>query len=580
MVPAPSNCPASGEADSPEPEHPIAAEAAAATEQQYELGRELGKGAYGVAILARRRCDGKQCVVKRLSMHARSSKEQRFARREVEVMRSIKHRYIISYIDSFVTADEHMHIVMEYAEGGTLRDVARAAATACRPLGETCVLRYMGQLATALRYLHSQGCLHRDVKAENVFLTFEGTVKLGDFGLSRMFSASTMVAQSLLGTPSHMSPEICNNQPYGTESDVWALGCVLYECCVGRRAFTGQSTLQVICKICKGVDVEGRPAALDLTAVQTAGYSDTVIQLISGCLTVDVALRIKLLRFLQSCPVPDPGDQEDGSAHKRQLPQQAQTAQHGGSLTSPNHAQISADILHLNVKESVEGQQEWEQPCAPPQPQSQPHQETTKTQSHEQHRQRQQQMPLGEHEQPLDDPPTSVTSGTQRRAKRRERLRRRAHVPRPRSMPPPVAVGLAIDCQTMTAQRPASWPRAQGTQHVGMIMPSLMYQNSPQLRPHRPRVLEPLQKPATEWQWDGSVEPSTSDGDYDTGFGPQVSREEAPTTRDKAWDEHRHLWEIRRLKELKALRDADLVPEIEYRDAVRLALGLAPIGTN
>ena len=82
-----------------------------------------------------------------------------------------------------------------------------------------------------LEYIHGRKVLHRDIKVSNIFLTGNNTVKLGDFGISKVLDATYDQAQTVVGTPYYMSPEVCENKPYTQKSDVWSLGCVLYELC-------------------------------------------------------------------------------------------------------------------------------------------------------------------------------------------------------------------------------------------------------------------------------------------------------------------------------------------------------------
>jgi NIMA (never in mitosis gene a)-related kinase len=85
------------------------------------------------------------------------------------------------------------------------------------------------QLAQCLDHLHSKHVLHRDLKTKNIFLTQDDSVKLGDFGLSKILGSQHDMAHSAVGTPYYLSPELCEGRPYDYKSDVWALGCVTYE---------------------------------------------------------------------------------------------------------------------------------------------------------------------------------------------------------------------------------------------------------------------------------------------------------------------------------------------------------------
>lgn len=83
--------------------------------------------------------------------------------------------------------------------------------------------------------------IHRDIKLQNIFLNKEGIIKLGDFGVSKKLENTDDLAKTSLGTPYYISPEICQGKPYNNKSDVWMLGCVLYELCTLERAFNAYS---------------------------------------------------------------------------------------------------------------------------------------------------------------------------------------------------------------------------------------------------------------------------------------------------------------------------------------------------
>ena len=92
-----------------------------------------------------------------------------------------------------------------------------------------------------MKYIHDSKILHRDLKTQNIFLTRQDVIKIGDFGIARVLAHTCDVAKTAIGTPFYMSPEICQAQPYGYKSDVWSLGCVLYELATLRHAFDDES---------------------------------------------------------------------------------------------------------------------------------------------------------------------------------------------------------------------------------------------------------------------------------------------------------------------------------------------------
>ena len=243
----------------------------------FETIRMLGSGAGGAAYLSRRRADSQLVVVKRLPLKGLSRTEARYAQSELAVMRSLKpHPFIVDFYDSFeatslpvgtrakppVSPDE-LHLVMEYCAGGTLQDRIDAARKPSEPavIPAAEVLRLFSHVVLGVHALHSAGILHRDLKAENIFLTGSGegsTAKLGDFGLSRQLEGPLDVATTTVGTPHHLSPELCSGQPYGSASDIWALGCILHELTtlewlVGHD---GQSLPQIVLALMRVIDYQ------------------------------------------------------------------------------------------------------------------------------------------------------------------------------------------------------------------------------------------------------------------------------------------------------------------------------------
>lgn len=125
----------------------------------------------------------------------------------------------------------------------------------------------------ALKYLHDKKILHRDIKTKNIFVTKAMQIKLGDFGLSKMLDSQVSFAQSAVGTPYYLSPELCEGRPYNQKSDVWALGCVMYELCTLRHAFDATNLPALVMRIVQG----------HYEPIQTE-YSKDVKDLIHRCL--------------------------------------------------------------------------------------------------------------------------------------------------------------------------------------------------------------------------------------------------------------------------------------------------------
>ncbi|ETV90686.1 NEK protein kinase [Aphanomyces invadans] len=217
-----------------------------------EVLRTIGKGTHGTVVLARRRGDGAVVAVKRVRLATTSENGRKQADNEVILLKSLYHVNIVRFYDSFIVDNDELNIVMEFSDGGNLRQVVKLRA---RKDGtyfpEPLIMSWFAQLVLAVSYIHGKNVLHRDLKAQNVFLTKKYVVKLGDFGISKALSGDDL-AMTSVGTPESMSPEICRGERYGKKSDIWSLGCVLYEMTMLKRPFEAQSLPEMFTKICHG----------------------------------------------------------------------------------------------------------------------------------------------------------------------------------------------------------------------------------------------------------------------------------------------------------------------------------------
>lgn len=151
-------------------------------------------------------------------------------------MQQLRHCYVVRYLESFVKG-KTVCIVMEYAERGDLEKYLESRRAEGKPLGEAQVLEWFIQLALGLKYIHDKKILHRDLKADNIFLTANGQIKIGDFGISKLMSETFDLAKTKIGTPFVMAPEIWEDRKYNQKSDVWSLGCVLHKMLTLRYPF-------------------------------------------------------------------------------------------------------------------------------------------------------------------------------------------------------------------------------------------------------------------------------------------------------------------------------------------------------
>uniref|UniRef100_A0A2K6TFU0 non-specific serine/threonine protein kinase n=1 Tax=Saimiri boliviensis boliviensis TaxID=39432 RepID=A0A2K6TFU0_SAIBB len=183
--------------------------------EKYVRLQKIGEGSFGKAVLVKSTEDGRQYVIKEINISRMSSKEREESRREVAVLANMKHPNIVQYRESF-EENGSLYIVMDYCEGGDL--FKRINAQKGVLFQEDQILDWFVQICLALKHVHDRKILHRDIKSQNIFLTKDGTVQLGDFGIARVLNSTVELARTCIGTPYYLSPEICENKPYNNKS--------------------------------------------------------------------------------------------------------------------------------------------------------------------------------------------------------------------------------------------------------------------------------------------------------------------------------------------------------------------------
>jgi len=221
---------------------------AAALATHYRLDRQLGAGGMASVYLAHDRKHDREVAIKVLRPElAESLGRERFVR-EIRLAARLNHPHILPLYDSG-EADGYLYFVMPVMEGQTLRE--RLVLSQPLPVDEA--TRIAAEVADALDYAHRQDIVHRDIKPENILL-HEGHAIVADFGVGKALAAASSTASTFtqigltVGTPAYMSPEQASGDAMDGRSDLFALGCVLYEMLTGEVAFTGPSAQAVIAK--------------------------------------------------------------------------------------------------------------------------------------------------------------------------------------------------------------------------------------------------------------------------------------------------------------------------------------------
>ncbi|WIA21015.1 hypothetical protein OEZ85_005347 [Tetradesmus obliquus] len=244
---------------------------ARSTLEDFIVKEKIGTGSYGAVYRATRKVDRNTYALKEVDLQGMSRKEQEECIKETQILSSLDSEYIIKYFDSFLDKGK-LYICMEYAAAGNLYDFIKRQAS---KLPEQIIWKFFIQMLLGLHHMHSRKVLHRDMKTLNTFLDQQLSVKLGDLGVAKVLTTNTNFAKTVIGTPYYLSPEMCEDKPYNTKSDVWALGVCLYECCTQKHPFDADNQGALILKILRG----------KYPAVQ--GYSKELTDVVKACLTLD-----------------------------------------------------------------------------------------------------------------------------------------------------------------------------------------------------------------------------------------------------------------------------------------------------
>ena len=206
----------------------------------FEILKQLGKGAFGSVNLVRRKKDLKTYAMKRIRLTTLSQKEKETALNEIRILASLNHKNIIGYKESFIDESSNtLNIIMEYADDGDIESKIKENIKKRLYFSENTIWNWVIQILEGIYYLHSNKIMHRDLKGANIFLMKNGILKLGDLGVSKI--AKMGFAQTQTGTPYYCAPEIWKEQPYNDKCDIWSLGCIIYEICSLRPPFKGTS---------------------------------------------------------------------------------------------------------------------------------------------------------------------------------------------------------------------------------------------------------------------------------------------------------------------------------------------------
>lgn len=194
----------------------------------YEVRRKLGSGGNATVDLVYEKNSQKEYARKQIFISGNDDSVLKQAMNEVSLFKVLDSPFIIKYIDSY-SRGNNLYIIMEYAKNGELAELIKKKASFGEKFPQKQIVRWLTQTALGLAIMHSKYIMHRDLKPQNLFLTEEYDLKLGDFGISKEMKTADRMTSTFCGTPYYMPPEVYRQENYSLEADIWALGCAFYE---------------------------------------------------------------------------------------------------------------------------------------------------------------------------------------------------------------------------------------------------------------------------------------------------------------------------------------------------------------
>jgi len=254
-------------------------------EEDYTIGKIVGKGAFSVVKECTNKKTGKRYAVK--IVEKKNPALLKPIANEIEILKELKGHPNIVKLTEVIDQQDNIFIVMELIKGGELYEELISNG----PFDEFKVYQLFSQLVDALRYLHSKNIVHRDLKLQNILLTPDWKLKLTDFGLSQLWCSNLELMHERCGTPAYVAPEVIRGEDYDMRVDIWSLGVIFYLLLHVQYPYMGDGIAEIYSKIEKGDP--------DFPNVMKTPLSLEAKDLILNLLQVDPQKRLTLDQVLQ-----------------------------------------------------------------------------------------------------------------------------------------------------------------------------------------------------------------------------------------------------------------------------------------
>ena len=231
----------------------------------YKIIEKLGQGSFGSAYKVKNEENEDIFVIKKILLEGAKGNQLKEIKNEAQVLSSINSENIVKYFESFEDK-ESFNIVMEYCDRLDLGKYIKGHKICKKSVEKQVIYHIILEICNGLKEIHNKKLIHRDLKPDNIFLTSDSKIKIGDFGLAKQLNQKNQYAKTQAGTILYMAPEIINGVKYNNKVDIWALGCIIHELCTLNVCFEGESINEVINKIigCKHEKIDQKVYGADM----------------------------------------------------------------------------------------------------------------------------------------------------------------------------------------------------------------------------------------------------------------------------------------------------------------------------
>ena len=220
----------------------------------YKILKSIGAGSYGKVYKVQRLLDQKIYAMKKISLTQINSYYKNSILNEIKILSSHDSIHLIKYYDSFID-NNFIYIITDFASKGDLcSKINKYKNSPNSYFDDNLIWKYFISICMGAQYLHKSNIIHRDIKPANIFIDKNDNIKIGDFGISKILKSTNNYANTIIGTPYYISPEIWNKQKYNNKIDIWSIGCVLYEMIFLKLPFNGRS-MEALSKIVRDSNV-------------------------------------------------------------------------------------------------------------------------------------------------------------------------------------------------------------------------------------------------------------------------------------------------------------------------------------